>query len=135
MDTYLLLKRAEIVERSAARLSRRRRELFVVDRIDEETGRMSGVLAGDRRTFTIARMPAGLRAITVREGGRGLESLVASLTCKDSVCRRVSTAIRVQGARECSREMTALREIWCDPCRDSEGTVRSTGGLNRLCLQ
>ncbi|MFZ3492334.1 site-specific integrase [Streptomyces sp. 5.8] len=79
VDTYLLLERAEIVERSAARLGRRHRDLFVLDRTDEETGKMSGVLAGSRRTFTIARMPAGLRAITVRDRGRGLESLAVFL--------------------------------------------------------
>ncbi|MFF2819671.1 site-specific integrase [Kitasatospora cineracea] len=79
VDTYLLLERTEIAERAALGLARRRRELFVVDRVDEETGKLSGVLEGRRRTFAIARMPAGLRAVTVRESERGLESLAVFL--------------------------------------------------------
>ncbi|MFJ9167293.1 hypothetical protein ACIRN5_23315, partial [Lysinibacillus fusiformis] len=67
VDTYALLERAEIVEKAACRLARQHRELFVVDSVDQGRGRLSGVLGGRRRTFTMAAMPAGLRQITVRE--------------------------------------------------------------------
>jgi site-specific recombinase XerD len=75
VDTFVLLERAEIVERSAARLARRHRELFVVDTVDEYRGRLRGVLAGQRRSFLIARMPPALRRITVRECPGGLEAM------------------------------------------------------------
>lgn len=78
VDTYRLLERAEIVERAAARLSRRHRELFVVDDIDD-FGRLSGVLEGRRRTFTMSRMSAELRRITVRECDGGLEAMAVFL--------------------------------------------------------
>ncbi|GAA2459166.1 hypothetical protein GCM10010433_71670 [Streptomyces pulveraceus] len=78
VDTYQLLERAEIVERAAARLARRHRELFVIDGIDD-LGRLSGVLEGRRRTFAMARMPAELRRITVRECDGGLEAMAVFL--------------------------------------------------------
>ncbi|MEU1447151.1 site-specific integrase [Streptomyces mirabilis] len=79
VETYALLERAEIVERSARRLARRHRELFVVDSVDEGRGRLAGVLGGRRRVFDMARMAAGLRRITVREGSGGLESMAVFL--------------------------------------------------------
>ncbi|MFD7342666.1 hypothetical protein ACFV98_42980 [Streptomyces violascens] len=42
VDTFMLLERAGIVERSALRLARRHRELFVVDTVDEHRGRLRG---------------------------------------------------------------------------------------------
>ncbi|MGV4923833.1 hypothetical protein K2224_00605 [Streptomyces sp. BHT-5-2] len=78
VDTYQLLERAETVERAAARLARRHRELFVVDDIDD-FGRLSGMLGGRRRTFAMARMPAELRRITVRECDGGLEAMAVFL--------------------------------------------------------
>jgi hypothetical protein len=49
--------------------------LFVVDRIDHETGRLQGVLDGRRRTFKMSGMEPALRRITMRETGTGLEPL------------------------------------------------------------
>ncbi len=75
VDTYLLLERPEVVAASAKPLARRHHELFVVDRIDHETGTLHGVLQRRRRTFAMSAMPPQLRRITVRDNGGGLESL------------------------------------------------------------
>jgi integrase len=76
VENYLLLERPEIVEASARSLARRHRDLFVVDRVDPETGRVSGVMEGRRRTFTVSRMSPEKRRLAVREAeGGGLESL------------------------------------------------------------
>lgn len=79
VDTYVLLERAEIVERSAGRLARRHGDLFVVHSIDPVRGRLTGVLGGRQRTFSMMAMPAGLRRITVRERDGGLEALAVFL--------------------------------------------------------
>ncbi|WP_119730098.1 hypothetical protein [Thermomonospora amylolytica] len=65
IGTYVLLERRELAARSAGRLARRRRELFVVDDIDRNRGRLGGVWQGRRRVFRIERMPEPLRRITV----------------------------------------------------------------------
>lgn len=75
VDTYLLLERPEVVAASIKSLARRRRELFVIDRIDHEAGTLHGVLEGRHRTFTMSAMPPQLRRITVQDNGAGLESL------------------------------------------------------------
>ena len=75
IDTYLLVERPEVVSASARSLARRRRELFVVDRVDHDTGTLHGVLQGRCRTFTMSAMPPQLRRITVQDTGSGLESL------------------------------------------------------------
>lgn len=72
---FLLLERPELVAASARALTRQRGELFVVDRIERETGTLSGILDGRRRTFTMAAVPPALRRRTVRETDDGLESL------------------------------------------------------------
>jgi integrase len=61
--------------RSARALAARRADLFVVDRIDHETGRLGGVLAGARRSFAMEAMNPALRRVTVRETDGGLEAL------------------------------------------------------------
>jgi integrase len=78
VETYVMLERAEVVERSAHSLARRHRELFVVDEVDGR-GRLCGELEGRRRVFELARMPEALRRITVRECAGGLESLAVFL--------------------------------------------------------
>ncbi|MEV0712714.1 tyrosine-type recombinase/integrase [Nocardia aurea] len=75
VENFLLLERPEIVAASAKSLARQRRELFVVDHIDHDAGRLRGVLDGQRRGFTISAMPPNLRRITVRENDIGFESL------------------------------------------------------------
>ena len=75
VDTFVLLERPELVTASARTLARRRRELFVVDEINHETGTVRGVLEGRRRTFAVSAMEPELRRITVRETEAGLESL------------------------------------------------------------
>jgi hypothetical protein len=56
-------------------LARRRRELFVVDHIDHQAGKLRGVLDGRRRTFTMSAMGPDLRRITMQENDHGLEPL------------------------------------------------------------
>ncbi|UQU67469.1 site-specific integrase [Couchioplanes caeruleus] len=72
---YLLLEREEFAATSAESLARRRADLFVVNEIDAEQRRLSGVLEGRRRSFVMSAMSPQLRRITVREAERGLEPL------------------------------------------------------------
>lgn len=78
-DVYLLLERPDLVRRSARALATRRADLFVVDRIDHEAGRVHGVLDGARRVFAMQAMGPALRRITVRETDGGLEALAVFL--------------------------------------------------------
>jgi integrase len=75
LDEFLLIERPDIVAASAKSLARRRRELLVVDHIDEETGKLHGVLDGRHHTFTISAMDPELRRITMRKNDTGLEPL------------------------------------------------------------
>jgi len=75
LDVYLLLERPDLVRRSAQALAARRADLFVVDTIDHETGRVRGVLDGQRRSFAVEAMSPSLRRIAVRETDGGLEAL------------------------------------------------------------
>lgn len=75
VEAFLLLERPELVAASAKTLARRRGELFVVDRIGHDTGKLSGVLDGRRRTFAMSAMKPELRRITVRETDGELEPL------------------------------------------------------------
>ena len=75
LDNFLLIERPDLVATSAKSLAHQRRELFVVDHIDYETGKLAGVLDGQRRTFTMSAMGPQLRRITVQENEAGLESL------------------------------------------------------------
>jgi integrase len=75
VETFLLAERPEIVAASARTLARRRRELFVVTRIDRAAGRLHGLLDGRRRVFAMPAMDTALRRITVRETDAGLEPL------------------------------------------------------------
>ncbi|MBF6221810.1 hypothetical protein IU479_27320 [Nocardia abscessus] len=75
VETFLLLERPELVAASAKTLASRRRELFVVNHINDETGKLSGLLDGRRRTFVMSAMQPELRRITVRETDGGLEAL------------------------------------------------------------
>jgi site-specific recombinase XerD len=75
VETFVLLERPELVAASAKTLARHRRELFVVNDIQAETGKLRGILEGRARTFVMSAMDADLRAITVRETEAGLESV------------------------------------------------------------
>ncbi|UCA23009.1 MULTISPECIES: tyrosine-type recombinase/integrase [Mycobacterium] len=75
VDNFLLIERPELVAASARSLARRRRELFVVDRVDHEAGKLRGVLDGQRRTFTMSAMEPDLRRITMQENENGVEPL------------------------------------------------------------
>ncbi|UQX13485.1 tyrosine-type recombinase/integrase [Candidatus Mycobacterium methanotrophicum] len=75
VENFLLIERPEPVAASERSLARRRQELFVVDHIDHETGKLSGVLGGRRRTFTMSAMGPDLRRITMQENDNGLEPL------------------------------------------------------------
>lgn len=78
VDSYLMLERAELVERAQGRLKRRRAELFMVDRIDER-GRLHGRLDGTAMARVMRTMPPELRAVTVFDTGTGLEPLALFL--------------------------------------------------------
>ncbi|MFF4433262.1 site-specific integrase [Streptomyces sp. NPDC001513] len=75
IDFYRRTERAKIVNAAARTLHRRRAELFVVDDINSRQGKVSGVLHGRRRTFTIKDMDVATRRIAVIEGDRGLEPM------------------------------------------------------------
>lgn len=79
VETYCLLERPDITAAAARRLERRHRELFIVSRIEPETGRIHGVLEGVRHVFSMKAMPPRLRRITVQEGEFGLEALAVFL--------------------------------------------------------
>jgi integrase len=79
ISTYLMLERREIVDRAQKTLKARRDELFVVDRIAQERGRLHGVLDGRRVSRAICEMPPGLRRNTVLDTGDGLEPLAVFL--------------------------------------------------------
>ncbi|WP_410583793.1 hypothetical protein [Amycolatopsis sp. lyj-108] len=81
VETYLLLERPELTAAAAKPLERRHRELFVVSRIDRESGLIHGVQDGEQHVFTLAGMPPSLRRITVHEGEFGLEAL-AVFVCR-----------------------------------------------------
>ncbi|MFJ5882619.1 hypothetical protein [Kitasatospora cineracea] len=75
LETYFLLERAETVAKSARALARQARDLFVVDRVDIERGKLYGVYEGVRRAYTMSAMSPELRLVTVREGEVGLEPM------------------------------------------------------------
>jgi integrase len=75
VESFLLIGRPESVAASEGSLARRRQELFVVDHIHQEAGKLSGVLDGRHRTFTMAAMGPDLRRITMQENDNGLEPL------------------------------------------------------------
>ncbi|WP_277438220.1 hypothetical protein [Streptomyces sp. SPB162] len=75
LEMYFLLERAETVAKAARTLARQAAELFIVDRVDAERGKLYGVHEGVRRTYTMSAMSPALRRITVREGEAGLEPL------------------------------------------------------------
>ena len=56
VENFLLIERPEPVAASERSLARGRQELFVVDHIDHEAGKLRGVLDGRRRTFTMSAM-------------------------------------------------------------------------------
>lgn len=81
VETYLLLERPELTAAAATTLERRHRELFVVSRLDRESGLVHGVQDGEQHVFALAGMPPSVRRITVHEGEFGLEAL-AVFVCR-----------------------------------------------------
>ncbi|PXX06344.1 tyrosine-type recombinase/integrase [Mycolicibacterium moriokaense] len=75
VENFLLIERPEPVAASERSLARRRQDLFIVDHIDHDAGKLSGVLDGRRRTFTMSAMGPDLRRITMQENDNGLEPL------------------------------------------------------------
>ncbi|MBD0674587.1 hypothetical protein [Streptomyces sp. CBMA156] len=84
VETYVLLERPELTAGAARTLERRHRDLFVVSRVDPDSGLISGVLDGVRRVFDMKAMPPALRRIAVREGDFGLEAL-AVFVCRSGL--------------------------------------------------
>ncbi|MFJ1709565.1 hypothetical protein [Kitasatospora sp. NPDC088346] len=84
VETYVLLERPELTAGAALSLGRRYEDLFVVSRVDPESGRVTGVLDGVRRVFDMQAMPASLRRIAVHEGEFGLEAL-AVFVCRSGL--------------------------------------------------
>ncbi|MEU1288288.1 site-specific integrase [Kitasatospora sp. NPDC005856] len=107
VDTFLLLERPEIVERSVRSLERHRRELLVVTDIDHDRGRLKGCWKGRLRAFTWSAMPPSLRRLTVHEGPAGLEPLAV-------FCGHGSTMLAPASwdriRRRAWERMTALRD-------------------------
>ncbi len=79
VETYCLLERPEFTAAAARRLERKAPELFVVSRVEPETGRVHGTLDGVRQVFAMRAMPPKLRRITVWEGEFGLEAMAVFL--------------------------------------------------------
>ncbi|MEU9087471.1 hypothetical protein [Streptomyces sp. NPDC048357] len=79
VETYCLLERREFTAAAARRLERRHRELFVVSRVEPETGRIHGTIDGSHQVFSMQAMPPKLRRITVWEGEFGLEAMAVFL--------------------------------------------------------
>jgi len=75
VSTYLLLERQDTVRAAQKTLKARRDELFVVDRIDHDRGRLHGVLDRRRTSRSIAELPPKLRRIAVLDTDDGLEPL------------------------------------------------------------
>jgi integrase len=75
LDNFLQIERPELVAASEKSLARRRRELFVVDHVDHDSGKLRGVVNGMRRIFVMSAMVPDLRRITVQENDNGLEPL------------------------------------------------------------
>lgn len=73
--TFCLLERPDFARVAAPRLERCADELFVVTRIDLDSGLVRGRLEGIERQFLMSAMPPGLRRITVSEGEFGLEAM------------------------------------------------------------
>ncbi len=74
-DLWCVLERPAIVRAAVKTLERKAADLFVVDRVDVESGLVRGVLDGEVREFQMSAMDAQLRRITVFEGQFGLEAL------------------------------------------------------------
>lgn len=75
LDPYLLIERPEIVARAQGTLWRRRRDLFVIARLEADGSKVRGVLDGRVVTRTIKDMDPQLRRIAVMETGEGLDPL------------------------------------------------------------
>lgn len=130
VEAFLLLERPELVAASAARLASRRRDLFVVDHVDSDTGKLRGVLDGRRRTFAMAAMSPELRRITVRESRAGWSRWrCSSVTAAGCWARRAGTASGVRHGNGCGRTPT-IRDRRC--CRGSGG-AGMTPGIRSRC--
>lgn len=75
LDPYLMLERPQLVAAAQRTLRRQHRDLFVVDRIEADGARLSGIFEGRRVTWTVKDMAPDLRRLCVQETGDGLEPL------------------------------------------------------------
>lgn len=75
VETYCMLERPEIAQAAARTLGRKHRDLFVVTRIDQDSGLIRGKIDGTEHEYQMSAMTADQRRITVREGEFGLEAL------------------------------------------------------------
>ncbi|WP_329588892.1 hypothetical protein OG195_12555 [Streptomyces sp. NBC_01362] len=79
LDPYLLLERPRMVAAAQRTLRRRCGDLFVVDRVEADGRRVSGVFEGHRVTWVVKMMDPGLRRLAVLETGDGLDPLAVFL--------------------------------------------------------
>ncbi|MBC9005441.1 tyrosine-type recombinase/integrase [Micromonospora aurantiaca (nom. illeg.)] len=75
LGPYLLLERPEIVAKAQSVLRRRRRELFVVTRLEADGAKVRGLLDGAVVTRSVRGMDPRLRRLAVLETGDGLDPL------------------------------------------------------------
>ncbi|MFG3227616.1 hypothetical protein ACGF07_22930 [Kitasatospora sp. NPDC048194] len=107
LDPYLLIERPQQAAMSARNLGKRYRDLFVVSRIDHDSGLVHGMLDGIRREFVMSAMDAGLRRITVHETEVGLEAL-AVFICRGGLMPGADSWKRYRHAAW--RRMVALQD-------------------------
>ncbi|MEU9922102.1 hypothetical protein AB0H51_12545 [Streptomyces griseoluteus] len=107
LESYLLLERPEQAATSAKRLEKRHRDLFVVSRIDHESGLVYGVLDGMEKVLEMSAMDPELRRIAVHETDVGLEAL-AVFICQGGLMPGADSWKRYRHAAW--RRMTALAD-------------------------
>ncbi|MFH8402385.1 site-specific integrase [Streptomyces anulatus] len=79
LDPYLLLERPQMVAAAQRTLRRRHSDLFVVDRVETDHGRLRGRFEGRQVSWVIKDMDPELRRLCVKETGDGLEPLALFL--------------------------------------------------------
>jgi site-specific recombinase XerD len=79
LDPYLLLERPHMVAAAQSTLRRKYRNLFIVDRVEADGGRVRGVFEGQRVSWVVKEMDPELRRLCVMETGDGLEPMAVFL--------------------------------------------------------
>ncbi|HZU54229.1 MAG TPA: site-specific integrase, partial [Actinocrinis sp.] len=75
VDMFLLLERPQMVEKAQRSLKAHAPDLFMVERVDADRGRLYGIYDGRRREWQIEALTPQMRHIAVMEGEFGLEPL------------------------------------------------------------